>query len=137
MLTKQELRHLKEVRIATKKAFVRLNKVHNNQRTQNEALEPCYWCKGIAIKLGIPVMPITRPYGYRAWNTFTIDSERVKAKMKPIVHIKNRYVRRAMLCIAFVPAMAVAVIHNEIAKIPAGLRDAGGIFIAAWKEDVK
>ncbi len=54
-LTKTELKHMKEVDAMTKKAFTSNNAHHNNMRNRAGAVEPCYACKGIALKLGLPV----------------------------------------------------------------------------------
>ncbi len=54
-LTKAELKHLKEIDALTKKAFIYNNNYHNSVRNEAGAVEPCYACKGIALKLGLPV----------------------------------------------------------------------------------
>ncbi len=55
VLTKAELRHLKSIKALTKKAFVENTGYHNEWRNQAGAVEPCYTCKGIALKLGLSV----------------------------------------------------------------------------------
>ncbi len=55
VLDKAELTHLKKIGVLTKKAFVINNDCHNTWRNQAGAVEPCYTCKGIALKMALPV----------------------------------------------------------------------------------
>lgn len=54
-LTKAERTHLKSMHVTTRKAFVELNDYHNRERLKVAATEPCYVCKGVALKLGLSV----------------------------------------------------------------------------------
>ena len=112
-LTKAELKHLKGVHVTTKKAFIKMNDKHNKERRQDQALEPCYWCKGIALKLELEVKAITRPYGSAERNTFTIDKEEMKI-MKPVIDIKSNFRRRLFLCITFPPCVVIALVIDAI-----------------------
>lgn len=57
-LTEKEIAHLAESGAETLSAFKRNAEYHAKCRARNEykpALEPCWICRGIAVKLDIPV----------------------------------------------------------------------------------
>lgn len=54
-LTRPELQHLKDIGVDTKKSFAKMNDWHNNHRKGVRAIEPCYNCRHIALKLGMDV----------------------------------------------------------------------------------
>ncbi len=55
VLTNGEIQHLKGVHVLTRKSFIEMNDTHNKRRQEVAALEPCYWCKHIALKMGLEV----------------------------------------------------------------------------------
>ncbi len=83
VLTRAEREHLKEAGALTKKAFVSTNGHHNNMRNEAGAMEPCYYCRGIALKLGLPVSklrPEDKPVVRQAVEL--VDSNKPKPKFK-------------------------------------------------------
>jgi hypothetical protein len=54
-LTKKEKKHLKEQEIATLRDFKSLAEKQKDMRLRNSDIEPCWDCKSIARKLGLPI----------------------------------------------------------------------------------
>ena len=83
VLTRAEREHLKDVNALTKKAVVSMNGHHNNMRNEAGAVEPCYWCKGIALKLNLPVSklrpevkPVTRQSVWSRMSVRLVDDNK-------------------------------------------------------------
>ncbi len=79
VLTKAEITHLKDTASITKKAFISNNAHQNNMRNEAGAHEPCYQCKTIALKLGLPVSPL-RPEPVRQ-AVMLVDNNKPKYKL--------------------------------------------------------
>jgi len=54
-LNKTEKKHLKSQEIYTLRDFRSLAETHIKMRLENPKIEPCFECKNIARKLGLPV----------------------------------------------------------------------------------
>ena len=54
-LTKKELNHLKSQGMSTLREFKATAAGHVKMRQENPQIEPCFECKNIARKLGVPV----------------------------------------------------------------------------------
>jgi hypothetical protein len=116
LLDASDLKHLKGINCNTKKAFSAMNDMHNIERQEDEALEPCYWCKAIAIKLDLEVKTITKPYGSKNLNTFEIDDEK-GGTMKPVITIKSNIIRRLILCVVFPPCVVIALVGDAVTSM--------------------
>jgi hypothetical protein len=54
-LSKTEMKHLRSQEMTTLKQFKATADAHVRMRAENPQIEPCYECKNIARKLGVPV----------------------------------------------------------------------------------
>ena len=54
-LSKTEMKHLRSQEMTTHQQFKATADAHVRMRADNPQIEPCYECKNIARKLGVPV----------------------------------------------------------------------------------
>lgn len=117
-LVKAELNHLKEIHVRTKKDFIEVNDGNNSRRKMTGALEPCYQCKTIALKLGLEVVARGKlvvvkeePVGLNFLPAKLKDNNLKKeGGSMSIGKIKCPILRRLCLCSVIVPCVVVVTI---------------------------
>jgi hypothetical protein len=142
-LLKEELKHLKEINVRTKKDFIETNEAHNKRRIGAGALEPCYQCKTIANKLGLNVaargklvvVPAAEELKtkYQAVRLVNNNKPRKEASSMNIGNIKCPILRRLCLCSIIVPCVLVVMVTETCQKLKFSFEAGCETFADIWE----